>query len=425
MRLLSSIRAMAAALAVGAVTALRTMRISLRARLTLVYAGLFLLTAGLLVGVTYLVTSRLVGRGFGQIFVARRLGPAGSGAGATVTAPAPPPPGDPLYEVSKNVKAQAAAQQQAVLHDLIESSVLTMLALCLLALVLGYLVAGRMLRPLQTVTATARRLSESTLHERIALAGPRDEIKELADTFDGMLDRLHRAFDLQRRFIANASHELRTPLAINRAVIEVALARPEVAEETRELGRKLLGATARHERLIEGLLLLARSERELGERTRVDAAELARDAIEEFSAAATEAGVAVTSAFSPATTAGDVVLLERCVANLVENAIKYNRAEGGRVWVMTGQAGGWAYVRVENTGAPIAAPDVQAIFEPFRRLTRERVGSARGAGLGLSIVRAVVRAHGGAIDARPRRGGGLAITVHLPVARVPAAAVRA
>ncbi|HEX6467955.1 MAG TPA: HAMP domain-containing sensor histidine kinase [Streptosporangiaceae bacterium] len=407
-----------------AVTALRTMRISLRARLTLVYAGLFLVTASLLVGVTYLVTTRTVDHGFGQIVVARLPNSGGAGPGTAVTAPGPPP-ADLLYEVRENVKAQAAAQRRAVLHNLIQSSMLTVLALCLLALMLGYLVAGRMLRPLQTVTATARRLSESTLHERIGLAGPRDEIKELADTFDGMLDRLHRAFDLQRRFIANASHELRTPLAINRAVIEVTLAKPGVADETKELGRKLLGATARHERLIEGLLLLARSERELGERTFVDAAELARDAVEEFTPAARAAGVTVTSAFSPATTAGDIVLLERCVANLVENAIKYNHTDGGHVWLMTGQAGGWAYVRVENTGAPIAAPDVQAIFEPFRRLTRDRVGSARGAGLGLSIVRAVVRAHGGTIEARPRPGGGLAITVHLPAARVPAAVVRA
>jgi signal transduction histidine kinase len=392
---------------------MRNLRVSLRTRLTLIYGGLFLVTATLLVGVTYLLTTRAVDSRFRFAFTRGvETGPPAGGA------PAAPPPD--IAEVRKLVSEQAAAQRQAVLHDLLQSSLLTVFALCLLAVVLGYLVAGRMLRPLQTVTATARRLSESTLHERIGLAGPRDEIKDLADTFDGMLDRLHRAFDLQRRFIANASHELRTPLAINRAVIEVELAKTDTPDETRTLGRKLLVATGRHERLIEGLLLLARSERELTGSTAADAAVLAQDAIDEFGEAAKQAGVAVTSALSAAPTAGDVVLLERCVANLVENAIKYNHKDG-RVWVLTGEAGGRSYVRVENTGPPVGAADTGTIFEPFRRLTRDRVGSARGAGLGLSIVRAVVRAHGGTIAAYPRPGGGLAITVQLPTSQVATA----
>jgi signal transduction histidine kinase len=390
---------------------MKNLRVSLRTRLTLIYGGLFLVTATLLVGVTYLLTARAVDSRFRFAFTRRvEIGPPAGGATAA------PPPG--IAEVKKLVSEQAAAQRQAVLHDLLQSSLLTVFALCLLAVVLGYLVAGRMLRPLQTVTATARRLSESTLHERIGLAGPRDEIKDLADTFDGMLDRLHRAFDLQRRFIANASHELRTPLAINRAVIEVELAKTDTPDETRTLGRKLLVATGRHERLIEGLL--ARSERELTGRTSADAAVLAQDAIDEFGEAAKQAGVAVTSALSAAPTAGDVVLLERCVANLVENAIKYNHKDG-RVWVLTGEAGGRSYVRVENTGPPVGAADTETIFEPFRRLTRDRVGSARGAGLGLSIVRAVVRVHGGTIAAYPRPGGGLAITVQLPTSQVATA----
>jgi signal transduction histidine kinase len=394
---------------------MRNVRLSLRTRLTLIYGGLFLLTATLLVAVTYLLTTRAMDSRFRRIAVSRSdvgNGPLVGGA------PGAPPPD--IAELRRFVNEQAAAQRRAILQDLLQSSVLTVLALCLLAVVLGYLVAGRTLRPLQTVTATARRLSESTLHQRIGLTGPRDEIKELADTFDGMLDRLHRAFDLQRRFIANASHELRTPLAINRAVIEVELAKSGTPDETRALGRKLLVTTARHERLIEGLLLLARSERELSARTSIDAATLAQDAIDEFGAAAERAGVRVTSALSAAPAAGDVVLLERCVANLVENAIKYNH-EDGRVWVLTGEAAGSSYVRVENTGPPVAAADTEAIFEPFRRLTRDRVGSARGAGLGLSIVRAVVRAHGGTIAARPRPGGGLAITVQLPTSQVAAA----
>ncbi|HEU5156497.1 MAG TPA: HAMP domain-containing sensor histidine kinase [Streptosporangiaceae bacterium] len=395
---------------------MKNLRVSLRTRLTLIYAGLFLVTATLLVAVTYLFTTRAVETKF-RVLVSKSVesGPTPGGV------PAGPPPD--IIELRRMVTRQAALQRQAILHDLLQSSALTVGALCLLAVVLGYLVAGRMLRPLQTVTATARRLSENTLHERIGLTGPRDEIKELADTFDGMLDRLHRAFDLQRRFIANASHELRTPLAINRAVIEVELAKPGTPDETRALGRKLLLATARHERLIEGLLLLARSERELSGRTSVDAAILAQDAIDQFGPAAQRSGVRVTAALSPAPTSGDVVLLERCVANLVENAITYNHWDG-RVWVLTGEADGRAYVRVENTGPPVSPTDAEIIFEPFRRLTRDRagsardrVGSARGAGLGLSIVRAVVRAHGGTIAASPRRGGGLVITLRLPTPR--------
>jgi signal transduction histidine kinase len=402
---------------------MNNLRISLRTRLTLIYAGLFLVTSTLLVGVTYLFTTRAVQAKF-QIIINKTGGPVPETGLPDATSPAGPPdtaaPPTGLTEVGKVINRQ----RQAILHDLLQSSVLTAFALCLLALVLGYLVAGRMLRPLQTVTATARRLSESTLHERIGLTGPRDEIKELADTFDGMLDRLHRAFDVQRRFIANASHELRTPLAINRAVIEVELAKPGTPDETMALGRKLLVTTARHERLIEGLLLLARSERELSHRTPVDAAVLAEDAVDQFGEAAERLGVRVTSALSSAPTAGDVVLLERCMANLVENAIKYNHMDG-RVWVLTGESGGWAYVRVENTGPSVATTDTEAMFEPFRRLNRDRVGSARGAGLGLSIVRAVVRAHGGTIDACPRPGGGLAITLQLPTAPAAAAAVPA
>jgi signal transduction histidine kinase len=290
---------------------------------------------------------------------------------------------------------------------------LTLLALGIIAVVLGYFVAGRMLRPLQTVTATARRLSESTLHERIGLTGPRDEIKDLADTFDSMLDRLHKAFDSQRRFIANASHELRTPLAINRTAIEVALARPDVPAATQALGVKLLIANGRHERLIEGLLLLARSEQELRNRTVANVADLARNAIEQHQQAAAQTGVTVTPSLSPGAVVGDPILLERSIVNLLENAIKYNVPEG-QVWVRTGMADGQAYVRVENSGPQVAESDMDTIFEPFRRLRADRVHSARGAGLGLSIVRAVVDAHGGTVQAAPRQGGGLSITLRVP-----------
>ncbi|MBC6469962.1 HAMP domain-containing histidine kinase [Actinomadura alba] len=329
------------------------------------------------------------------------------------------PDPDKLLVARRLVADQVAQQKSDVLELLLQGSVLTLLAVGLLAVGVGYAVAGRALAPLQHVTATARRLSESTLHERIALKGPSDEIKELADTFDAMLDRLHRAFDAQRRFVANASHELRTPLTVNRTVLEVAVASRRSPEETRVLARSLLGNTARHERLIEGLLLLARSERGLDARTPVPLHDAARAALEQLADRAEEADVMITAELAPAVASGDAVLLERCAVNLVENAIKYN-APDGRIRVRTCGEGGAAVLRVENTGQPVDPHDVPTMFEPFRRLRTDRTGSAHGAGLGLSIVRAVVRAHDGLVEAIPRPGGGLVITVRLPAARAAA-----
>jgi signal transduction histidine kinase len=314
-----------------------------------------------------------------------------------------------------DIAAQIARQQDAILTQLLQSAALTLVAVVVLSIVLGYIVSGRMLRPLQQITSTARRLSQSTLHERIALTGPRDEIKELADTFDSMLDRLHQAFDAQRQFIANASHELRTPLAINRAIIDVAVAKPDATDVVKALGSKLQGAISRHERLIDGLLLLAKSEHEQVERSPVDLATLAANAAEQLAGAAQQADVEISRQLGPARVDGDPVLLERCAANLIENAIKYNSAER-RVWVRTGETDGRAWLQVENTG-PLVPPDqVSTIFQPFRRLSADRIHSARGAGLGLSIVRAVAQTHHGSVEASPRPGGGLVVTLLLPAA---------
>ncbi|MGI8333289.1 sensor histidine kinase [Actinomadura scrupuli] len=383
-------------------------RLSLRSRLTLIYGSLFLVTGTVLVALMYAQTAQAMRNRFSI-----RIG--GSRAAVTGTSspldPEMPLPSD-LLALKNEVMRQIDEQNQAVLRELIQNSLLAMLALGLLAVVLGYIVAGRTLRPLHKVTATARRLSDSTLHERIGLDGPADEIKELADTFDAMLDRLHRAFDAQRRFVANASHELRTPLTINRTVLEVTLARRGTSEETRTLAHTLLGTNERHERLIEGLLLLARSERELAARVPVTLQDAVRSAVEQLEDLVEEAGVSVTAELAPAATTGDPVLLERCVVNLIENAVKYNVANG-EVRIRTGRMGGAPVVRVENTGPVVAPYELDRIFEPFRRLRADRVGSARGAGLGLSIVRAVAQAHGGTVTAVPRPGGGLVVTVRL------------
>nr|WP_262379431.1 HAMP domain-containing sensor histidine kinase [Nonomuraea sp. PA05] len=299
---------------------------------------------------------------------------------------------------------------------LLTSSVMALVGVGILALIIGYFIADRAMRPVAQMTATARKLSESTLaHQRIALEGPNDELKELADTFDAMLARLNVAFDTQRRFVANASHELRTPLTINRTVLEIALSDPEASQDLKALGRTLLEVNARNEKLIEGLLLLARSERELAVRKPLDVMEVAQTAVEQVTPFAEEHGVTVSTELVSAPTIGDPVLLERSVSNLLENAVKYNIPENGKVWIRTGMADGALVVQVANTGQHVPAYEVNSLFEPFRRLHADRVDSAKGSGLGLSIVRAVVQAHGGNVTAVPRDGGGLVVTIRLPL----------
>jgi signal transduction histidine kinase len=261
----------------------------------------------------------------------------------------------------------------------------------------AWFAAGRTLRPLAEITATARRVADRNLHERIGLTGPRDELKRLADTFDDMLARLDAAFAAQRRFAANASHELKTPLAINRTLIEVALSHPDPSPDVRRLGETLLVVNARHERLIDGLLLLARGDLTPADAVPVDLAEVTAHV------AALHGVTDVT--VRPVPVSGDPVLLERMVQNLVENAVAYNRP-GGTVTVTCADGS----LTVSNTGPEIAPFEVERLFEPFQRLT-DRVGSARGTGLGLSIVRAIARAHGLTAAATPNPGGGLTVTV--------------
>ncbi|GAB3901929.1 HAMP domain-containing sensor histidine kinase [Microbispora bryophytorum subsp. camponoti] len=375
-------------------------RISIRWRLTLTYAALVFVAGALLVMVMYVLLGQAIDIGWQS--VPQIIFPRGS------------VPQEWIDEANHQF-AQSQAEVTAVARaELLKRALLALLGVGILALMLGYVVADRALRPVIKMTATARKLSETSLaHERIDLQGPDDELKELADTFDAMLTRLNTAFDVQRRFVDNASHELRTPLAINRTVLEVALSDPEASDDLKVLGRTLLGTTARNERLIEGLLLLARSERELSVRKPLDVQEVARTAVEQLAPFAEDEGVTVEYDLHPAATTGDPVLIERCVSNLVENGIKHNLGESGKVWVRTGIVDGGAVVQVANTGPHVPAYEVEGLFEPFRRLNADRVQSAKGAGLGLSIVRAIVRAHGGKVAAVPRDGGGLVVTVRL------------
>ncbi|HEX6686859.1 MAG TPA: ATP-binding protein [Candidatus Limnocylindrales bacterium] len=299
-----------------------------------------------------------------------------------------------------------------ILRAMLIASLISLGLVAVAATGFGWWMAGRALRPLHQITATARRVADRSLHERIALEGPDDEIKDLADTFDGMLERLDRSFDSQRRFVANASHELRTPLTLNRTLIEVTLDDPDTPAATRQLGTTLLTITQRHERLIDGLLTLASSEQGVTEREPVDLADVARHVLD---AAAADADAHVEADLRPAAVTGDPVLLERLVTNLVDNAVRYNLAEGGHIGVRTRVAGdGNAELTVDNSGPAIAAYEIPGLFEPFRRLSGTDRQASQGTGLGLSIVRAVARAHGGEATAAPLQGGGLSVTVRLP-----------
>ncbi|MEU4224738.1 HAMP domain-containing sensor histidine kinase [Nonomuraea sp. NPDC026600] len=373
-------------------------RLGLRMRLALLYGGLFFVAGSMLLWVTYLLTAKALNTHFVTRF-----------GGSMIAVSKEPPIGGPtMQQVRVDVEQGAAT----VLNDMLRSSVVIMILIGVIAFVLGYLVADRALRPLDRVTETARRLSESTLHERIGLRGPHDEVRRLADTFDAMLDRLHRVFEAQRRFIGNASHELRTPLAINRTILEVSLEEPAASPDLKALARALLGTNARYERLIEGLLLLAQSEQELAVRKPVELPRIVRIALEQIELAAGKRHVTVHEDLRQAVAGGDPLFLERCVFNLLENAIKYN-VRDGEVWVSVRPDGGGAVIVVENTGSPVSPYEVDDLFEPFHRLHADRVRSARGSGLGLSIVRAIVDAHGGTVTAAARPEGGLAVTVRL------------
>ncbi len=362
---------------------------SVRTRLTLLYGAMFYVAGVVLLAVTYMLLRSVLNNVLGNFA---------------------------FLEVSADEQeAFRAAIINGVTHQLLVKSIVALLAVGVVAVAAGYVVAGRALAPLQRVTATARRLSETTLHQRIALEGPEDEIKELADTFDAMLERLARAFDAQRRFVANASHELRTPLTINRTLLEVTLADPQASEDLKVVGRTLLATNARHQRLIDGLLLLARSERGLEARTPVDLSDVAHSALASLRPTVVDAGVTLHEDLAAAPTAGEPVLLERLVHNLLDNAVKYN-IEGGAIWLRTWRQEGGSLVHVANTGPTVAPYELPRLFEPFRRGAEDRVGSERGAGLGLSIVASVVRAHGGSINAVPRPGGGLEITIRLRTA---------
>jgi signal transduction histidine kinase len=282
-----------------------------------------------------------------------------------------------------------------------------------LAALAGWLVAGRVLRPVHRITAAARAASEHNLSGRVALTGPRDELRELADTFDDMLTRLDAAFGSQRRFIANASHELRTPLTVMRTTIDVVLAKPApTPAELTAMAEDVRAAADHAEALIEALLTLARNERGLTVREPADLATVAEDVLD----TADLDGLLLRTSLTPAATSGDPVLLERLVANLVDNAVRYN-VPGGEVTVLTSTVDSQAQLVVANTGPVIEPATVAGLFEPFRRL-HDRTATD-GVGLGLAIVASITAVHAGTVTATALPGGGLEVTVTVPNAPAP------
>jgi signal transduction histidine kinase len=379
------------------------MRLSVRTKWAVMFAGLFLAAGTALLLINYVLVSETVPDAVG--FSQKSVSP-----GDLSTTPGVPPPGAGGVMIETAIGSFRAN----VMQKLLIASGIALLIAGAIAALLGWLMARRALRPLHTIMATARRLEAESLDRRINLEGPEDELKELADTFDGMLDRLSAAFDSQRRFVANASHELRTPLAVQRTLIEVAMADPTASPEMLRLGQHLLHTNERSERLIEGLLVLARSDQGLVTRVPVRLDQVVEGVLRSCTGLAAEQGVTVASRLEPRYVVGDQVLLERLVTNLVQNALHYNEP-GGSVLVTVDED---PALMVSNTGPLVPSEALPSLFEPFRRLDRERMrGPGNGAGLGLSIVRSVAQAHHGTVYAEPNYGGGLRIIVGFPVQR--------
>jgi signal transduction histidine kinase len=386
---------------------------TIRLRLTAVYGGLFLASGATLLAITYvLVRAEYTGRFFlhsGRKAIVGIIAGSGGATGVTHTVHAgtgaPPSP--------VQIVAAANAQSHAALHQLLVDSVIAFAIVAVLSIWLGWVIAGRALSPLRTITKAAREISATSLHRRLALEGPDDELKQLGTTFDGLLERLESAFTAQRQFVANASHELRTPLTLERALLELALSDPEAdVASLRQTCEKVLAVGKEQERLIEALLTLSRSQRGLDRREFVDLASIAAAA----TAAADHGRLSFHTSFQPADTTGDPRLVERLTANLISNAVSHNRLEGS-VTVETRRRNGAAVLRVANTGATIKPHEVGRLFQPFERLDEDRIERAGlGLGLGLSIVDAIAKAHGATITAVAPPDGGLDIEVAFPAA---------
>jgi signal transduction histidine kinase len=401
---------------------IRLPRRTIRLRLTLLYGCVFVVCGAALLAANYaLVAHQYTGDFF--IKTAKRpaaaqilSGSVASGKTVKVGPGQIPPkilfPGLVITQPTPSpteIVQQAHAASTAALHQLLVDSFLALALMAMVSVWLGWLVAGRALRPLRTITNAAREISASDLHRRLALSGPNDELKELAATFDGLLARLEASFEAQRRFVANASHELRTPLTLERALVEVALADPDASTGSlRATLEKVLDASRQQEQLIEALLMLSRSQRGLDIHQPVDLSAIAGDAAEGIGN-----DLLVETELDPAKTSGDPALVERLVANLVGNAVRHN-VDHGWVSISTTTRRGKAVLSVSNSGPVVPPEELERLFQPFQRLDGRRDAGRDGLGLGLSIVEAIATAHGAEVVVRARRDGGLDVEVSFP-----------
>lgn len=389
---------------------------TVRLRMTVLYGGLFLLSGAALLAIA---SGLVVGSSSTAEVGATKAPEFGSNGEATQAAL------DKARQEIQSLQAALASQsadRAGISHKLLVASLIALGIMIGVSVLVGWIFAGRSLRPLRLITATARRISEDNLDERLAFDGPRDELKDLADTFDGLLERLEAAFAAQRRFVANASHELRTPLAIMRASLDVAMAKPEPqSAATVALASRLRAELDRTDELLEGLLVLARAQHgALPGRAIVELDAVVADAVAARDPAIAGAGLSLRQVSGrPLAVTGSTIMLRRMLDNVVDNAIVHNEPHG---WIVVTMFAGpdTGRIVIEN-GGPVLDPDVVAeLAQPFRRLGADRVSSDRGSGLGLSIVGAIAAAHGGSLELRARPEGGLQVAITLPLADRPA-----
>ncbi len=405
----------------------------------MLFASLFLVSGTGLLGITYGLVSNanngiIVAR-FNSVSPSDGTTPSTGGSGTSGSAGAaaggatllgPGPAGLPNAELIQAQATQYASDTRARENEaLLLYSGIALAIMAVVAAVLGWFTAGRALRPLRRITESARRISATNLHERLAVQGPDDDVRELADMIDGLFARLDASLHAQRQFVANASHELRTPLARSRTLLEVALRNPGAsAESLRAACTRAIAAGAEQERLIEALLVLARGQRGLTRREPVDLAAVTRDVLAARADQVAARGLTMDVTLEPGLLGGDMPLVERAVANLADNAIRHNRP-GGAVWVTAGTEDGRAFLTIANAGEEIPPDAAGRLLLPFQRgseagdayRSRARSGPEEGLGLGLSIVAAIAAAHGADLVVTPRlTGGGLSVRLTFPAA---------
>jgi signal transduction histidine kinase len=436
---------------------LRPPRWTVRLRFTLLYGALFVFSGAGVIAVTYWLVDRFLA----SVSPLKTLGIIGPIEGGAIVTPGPGPltgaivtpgpgslatrsPSSPvtftitapvpsgtvfvddggqaptlIVESPKQLAAQATLQHNDELHQLLFRSGLALAIVAVVAIGLGWFLAGRTLRPLRAMATTTQQISEENLHRRLDLTGPRDELRDLGDTIDRLLARLEAAFEAQRSFVANASHELRTPLTLARALLQMRLRDPEATIESyRSTCEEVLVAEDEQEQLIDSLLVLARSQRGADAQQCFDLAEVAGEVLEASQGRAVHSGIRLSASLAPAQVRGDASLVHRLVSNLVDNALRYNEP-GGHVEVEVAAREGWSELRVANSGEVVPVGELDRLLQPFQRLAVERGTGGEGLGLGLSIVAAVAKAHQAVLEVSAGPVGGLSVAVRFPA---PAAA---